>query len=77
MIVVKNIVGSYIGTLIALGFGRWLGWVPSYDCVAERYFVEHHKEIVLGLLAVGLAIAVIGCLIVMVYAAYRMARTIE
>lgn len=77
MIVAKNIAGSFIGTLIALWFVRWLGWVPSYDCVAERYFVEHHKEIVLGLLAVGLAIAVIGCLIVMVYAAYRMARTIE
>lgn len=77
MIVVKNAVGSFIGTLIALWFVRWLGWVPSHDCVAERYFVEHHKEIVLGLLAVGLAIAVIGCLIVMVYAAYRMARTIE
>ena len=77
MIVVKNIVGSYIGTLIALWFVRWLGWVPSYDCVAERYFVEHHKEIVLGLLAVGLALAVVGCLIVMVYAMDRMVRTIE
>ena len=77
MIVVKNIVGSFVGTLIAVWFSRWLGWIPSYGCVAERYFVEHHKEIILGLLAVGLAIAVIGCLIVMVYAAYRMARTIE
>ena len=77
MIVVKNIVGSFIGTLIAIYFARWIGCLPSYDCVAEQYFVEHHKEIVLGLLAVGLAIAVIGCLIVMVYAAYRMARTIE
>ena len=77
MIVVKNIVGSFIGTLIAIYFARWIGCLPSYDCVAMRYFVEHHKEIVLGLLAVGLAIAVVGCLIMMVYAAYRMARTIE
>ena len=77
MIVVKNIVGAFIGTLAAIYFARWIGCLPSYDCVAERYFVEHHKEIVLGLLAVGLAIAVIGCLIVMVYALYRMARTIE
>ena len=77
MIVVKNTVGSFIGTLIALWFVRWLGWIPSYDCVAERYFVEHHREIVLGLIAVGLALAVVGCLIVMVYALYRMARTIE
>ena len=77
MIVAKNIVGSFIGTLIAVWFSRWLGWIPSYDCVAERYFVEHHKEIVLGLLVVGLAFAVVGCLIVAVYAMYRMARTIE
>lgn len=77
MIVVKNIVGSYVGTLIAVWFCRWLGWIPSHDCVAEQYFVEHHREIALGLLATGLAFAVIGCLIVVVYAAYRMARTIE
>ena len=77
MIVAKNIAGSFIGTLIAIWFARWIGWLPSYDCVAARYFVEHHKEIVLGLLVMGLALAVIGCLIVMVYAAYRMARTIE
>ena len=76
MIVAKNVVGSFIGTLIAIYFARWIGWLPSYDCVATQYFVEHHKEIVLGLLAVGLAIAVIGCLIVMVYALYRMSRTI-
>lgn len=77
MIVAKNVVGSFIGTLIAIYFARWIGWLPSYDCVAARYFVEHHREIVLGLLAMGLALAVFGCLIVMVYAAYRMARTIE
>ena len=77
MIVAKNIVGSFIGTLIAIYFARWIGCLPSYDCVAARYFVEHHREIVLGLIAVGLALAVVGCLIVVVYAAYRMARTIE
>lgn len=77
MTVWKALIGSYVGTLIAVWFCRWLGWIPSYGCVAEQYFVEHHKEIVLGLLAVGLAIAVIGCLIMVVYAAYRMARTIE
>ena len=77
MIVAKNIVGSFIGTLIAIWFARWIGWLPSYDYAAARYFVEHHREIVLGLLAMGLALAVVGCLIVMVYAAYRMARTIE
>lgn len=76
MIVMKNVVGSFIGTLIAVWFCRWLGWIPSYSCVAEQYFVEHHREIVLGLLAAGLALAVVGCLIVVVYAAYRMARTI-
>ena len=77
MIVVKNIVGSFIGTLIAIWFARWIEWLPSYDYAAARYFVEHHREIVLGLLTMGLALAVVGCLIVMVYAAYRMARTIE
>lgn len=77
MIVVKNMVGSFIGTLIAMWLVRWLGWIPSYDCVAERYFVEHHKEIVLGLLAVGLALAVVGCLFALVYASFRMARTIK
>jgi hypothetical protein len=77
MIVAKNIVGSFIGTLIAVWFSRWLGWIPSYDCMAERYFVEHNKEIVLGLIAVGLALAVVGCLILLVYAMYRMARTIR
>ena len=77
MIVVKNIVGSFIGTLIAVWFCRWLGWIPSYGYEAERYFVEHHREIVLCLLAMGLTFAVIGCLFVAVYAAYRMARTIE
>ena len=77
MIVVKNIVGSFIGTLIAIYSARWIGWLPSYDCVATRYFVEHHREIVLGLIALGLALAVVGCLIMVVYAAYRMARTIE
>lgn len=77
MIVVKNVVGSFIGTLIAIYFARWIGCLPSYDCAAARYFVEHHREIVLGLLAVGLTFAVIGCLIVAVYAMYRMARTIE
>ena len=77
MIVVKNIVGSFIGTLIAIYFARWIGCLPSYDCAAEQYFVEHHKEIVLGMLAAGMALAVVGCLIVMVYALYRMARTIE
>lgn len=77
MTVVKSSIGSFIGTLIAVWFSRWLGWIPSYACVAERYFVEHHKEIVLDLLAMGLALALIGCLFVVVYAAYRMARTIE
>ncbi len=77
MIVVKNIVGAFIGTLAAIYFARWIGCLPSYDCVAEQYFVEHHREIVLGLLMLGLASAVVGCLIVVVYAAYRMARTIE
>ena len=77
MIVVKNIVGAFIGTLAAIYFARWIGCLPSYDCAAARYFVEHHKEIVLGLLAVGLAFAVIGCLAALVYAAFRMARTIE
>ena len=77
MIVVKNIAGSFIGTLIAIYFARWIGCLPSYSYEAERYFVEHHREIVLGLLALGLAFAVVGCLIVVVYAAYRMARTIE
>ena len=77
MIVVKNTVGSFIGTLIAVWFCRWLGWIPSYGCVAEQYFVEHHREIVLGLLMLGLTFAVVGCLFVAVYAAYRMARTIE
>ena len=76
MIVAKNIAGSFIGTLIAIYFAQWIGWLPSYDCVTAQYFVEHHKEIVLGLLALGLAFAVVGCLIVVVYAAYRMARTI-
>ena len=77
MIVAKNIAGSFIGTLIAICFARWIEWLPSYDCVAARYFVEHHREIVLCLLAMGLTFAVIGCLFVAVYAAYRMARTIE
>lgn len=77
MTVVKSSIGSFIGTLIAVWFCRWLGWIPSYDCVAEQYFVEHYREISLGLLAMGLALAVIGCLIVVVYAAYRMSRTIE
>lgn len=77
MTVVKSSIGSFVGTLIAVWFCRWLGWIPSYGSVAEQYFVEHHREIVLGLLAVGMAFAVIGCLIVVVYAAYRMARTIE
>ncbi len=77
MIVAKNMVGSFIGTLIAIYFARWIGCLPSYDCVAAQYFVEHHREIVLGLLMLGLTSAVVGCLIVMVYAAYRMARTIE
>ena len=77
MIVAKNIAESFIGTLIAICFARWIGWLPSYDCAAVRYFAEHHKEIVLGMLTVGMALAVIGCLIVVVYAAYRMARTIE
>lgn len=77
MIVVKNVVGSFIGTLIAICFARWVGWLPSYDCAAARYFAEHHREIVLGLLAAGLALALIGCLFMVVYAAYRMARTIE
>ena len=77
MIVAKNVVGSFIGTLIAICFARWIGWLPSYDCVAARYFVEHHKEIVLSLLAMGLALTVVGCMFVVVYAAYRMARTIE
>ena len=76
MIVAKNIVGSFIGTLIAIYFARWIGWLPPCDYAAARYFVEHHKEIVLGLLAAGLALAVVGCLIVLVYAMYRMARTI-
>lgn len=77
MIVAKNIVGSFIGTLIAICFARWIGWLPSYDCIAEQYFVEHHSEIVRGLLILGMAATIIGCLIVAVYAAYRMARTIE
>ena len=77
MIVVKNIVGSFIGTLIAVWFCRWLGWIPSYGYEAERYFVEHNKEIVLGIITAGMALAVVGCLIVMVYALYRMSRTIE
>lgn len=76
MIVAKNIVGSFIGTLIAICFARWIGWLPSYDCAAAQYFVEHHREIVLGLLMLGLTSAVVGCLIVMVYALYRMSRTI-
>lgn len=77
MTVVKSSIGSFVGTLIAVWFCRWLGWIPSYGYEAERYFVEHHKEIVLGLLTVGMALAVVGCLIVTVYALYRMARTIE
>lgn len=76
MIVVKNIVGSFIGTLIAIYFARWIGCLPSYDYAAEQYFVEHSREIVFGLLLTGLSLAVIGCLIVMVYALYRMSRTI-
>ena len=77
MIMAENIVGSFIGTLIAICFARWIGWLPSYDCVDARYFVEHHKEIVLSLLAMGLAFVVVGGLFGVVYAAYRMARTIE
>ena len=76
MTVWKAMIGSYVGSVIGIWFCRWLGWIPSYGCEAERYFVEHHKEIVLGLLAAGLALAVVGCLIVLVYAMYRMARTI-
>ena len=48
MIVVKNIVGSFIGTLIAVWLCRWLGWIPSYGCVAEQYFAEHHRELLLA-----------------------------
>ena len=77
MIVAKNIAGSFIGTLAAIYFARWIGCLPSYDCVAAQYFVEHHREIVLGMLMLGLASAVVGCLLVMVYALYRMSRTIE
>ena len=77
MTVLKALIGSYIGSVIGIWFCRWLGWIPSQSFMAEQYFVEHHKEIVLGLLALGLAFAVVGCLIVAVYAMYRMARTIE
>lgn len=77
MIVVKNIAGSFIGTLIAIYFARWIGCLPSYSYEAERYFAEHHSEIVRGLLILGMAATIIGCLIVAVYALYRMARTIE
>ena len=76
MIVVKNIVGSFIGTLIAVWLCRWLGWIPSYGCVAEQYFAEHHREIAIGLLAVGWALGMVCALLVAVYAMYRMARAI-
>lgn len=77
MTVAKSMFGAFIGTLIAIYFARWIGWLPSYDCIAEQYFVEHHSEIVRGLLILGMAATTIGCLIVAVYALYRMARTIE
>ena len=77
MTVLKSMIGSYVGALIAIWFCRWLGWLPSYDFAAERYFAEHHREIAIGLLAVGWALGVVCALLVAVYAMYRMARSID
>ena len=76
MTVLKAMIGSWIGTVIGIWFCRWAGLIPSRGFAAEQYFAEHYREIVLGLLTAGLSAAIIGCLIVLVYAAYRMARTI-
>lgn len=77
MIVAKNIVGSFIGTLIAVWFSRWLGWIPSYDFAAERYFVENWRELSMGILTLGL-VAVLACMFsMMVYALWRLLMSIK
>ena len=77
MVFVKSMLGSTFGAIIGIHIVRWLGWLPTYDAKAEMYFVEHHKEIALGLLTVGWALGVAIGLLVAVYAMYRMARTID
>ena len=77
MVFLKSMAGSIIGAIVGIHIVRWLGWLPTYDAKAEMYFAEHHKEIALGLLAVGWALGVVIALLVAVYAMYRMARTID
>ena len=77
MIFVKTMLGSTIGAIIGIHVVRWLGWLPTYDAEAERFFLEHWKEIVHGVFAVGMALAALYCLFLMLYALYRLARTID
>lgn len=77
MVFVKSMLGSIFGAIIGIHIVSCLGWLPTYDAKFAMYFAEHHSEIVRGLLILGMAATIIGCLIVAVYALYRMARTID
>ena len=70
MIVVKNIVGSFIGTLAAICFARWIGWLPSHGFAAEQY-----TEIATGLLAVFFALGIVCALLLVAKAIYLTIRS--
>lgn len=73
----KSVTGSFLGAIIGIWMCKWLGWVPNqHDIAAERFFIENWHEIVRGLLCVSAALAIAVGVAILLYAAYRMAKSI-